>query len=119
MIVAITSKGNTLESEVDERFGRAQKFIIINTETDNFEVVDNSTNSNSSQGSGIQAGQTIVEKSVKAVITGNCGPKAYRTLSTGNVKIFVGAKGLVKEALEKYKSGKLEEATNANVEGHW
>ena len=42
MKIAITSRGETLNSEVDPRFGRAACFIIIDTETMDFSVIENS-----------------------------------------------------------------------------
>ncbi len=119
MKVAVTAQGKTLESSVDPRFGRAQCFIIVDTETDDFEVVDNKQNLNAAQGAGIQAGRTVAEHKAEVLITGHCGPNAFRTLSSAGIKVAVGAEGTVAEALEKFKSGELKAAEGADVEGHW
>lgn len=119
MKIAITSQGDTLDSQVDPRFGRAVKFILFDTETEEFEAVDNSQNMNAAQGAGIQAGQNIADTDAEVLITGNCGPKAFKVLSVASIKIYIGATGTVKEAIEKFKKGELTEAAGANVEGHW
>jgi predicted Fe-Mo cluster-binding NifX family protein len=119
MKVAFTAKGSGPEAEVDSRFGRARRFVIIDTETGGVEAVDNRQSLDAAQGAGIQAAGSVVSKGVGAVVTGHCGPKAFRTLSAGNVKVFVGATGTVGEALEKFKNGELKEAQGADVEGHW
>ncbi len=119
MKVAITSNGMNLESEVDLRFGRAVGFIIYDLEKDSYNYVDNIQNLNAAQGAGIQAAQNVVNQNVDAIITGNCGPKAFSVLSQAGVKIFIGAEGTVKEAIEKFKNNELKEAQTANVEGHW
>ena len=119
MKIAVTSQGPDLNSQVDPRFGRAKSFIVVDTETDEFSVHDNSQNLNAAQGAGIQAGRTVVDLGVAAVITGNVGPKAFTTLQAGNVKIYLGASGTVKEAVEKFKAGQLQGTERANVEGHW
>ena len=119
MKVIITANGETLESEVDPRFGRANKFILYDTEDSSFSVLDNQQNLDSPQGAGIQAGQNVVNTGAKAVITGNCGPKAFTVLKEAGIKVFTGAKGKVSEAIAAYQEGKLNEATGANVEGHW
>ena len=119
MRVAVTSQGPDLTSQVDPRFGRAKSFVVVDTETDEFSAHDNTQNMNAAQGAGIQAGRTVVDLGVAAVITGNVGPKAFATLQAGNVKIYLGASGSVKEAVEKFKAGQLQGAQKANVEGHW
>ncbi len=119
MKIIITADGDTLESEVDQRFGRAKKFILYETEDSSFSVIDNRQNLDSPQGAGIQAGQNVVNSGAKVVITGNCGPKAFTVLKEAGIKVFTGAKGKVSEAVTAYQEGKLTEANGANVEGHW
>lgn len=119
MKVAVTSMGQNLESKVDPRFGRANWFIVVNTETDEYQVVNNEQNLNAGLGAGIQSAENISRYGVEAVITGNCGPKAFRTLDAAGIRVFCGAEGTVAEVLKKFKSGKLKQAAGANVEGHW
>lgn len=119
MKLAITTSGQDLDSQVDSRFGRAQGFIIYDLETQEFEYVNNEQNLNAAQGAGIQAAQNVVDQGVDALVTGHCGPKAYRVLSEAKVKIFVGSQGTIKETIEMYNSNKLQEANDADVEGHW
>ncbi len=119
MKIAISSKGNNLDSQVDLRFGRAKGFIIYETNDDSFEFTDNKQNLEASQGAGIQAAQNIVNKDVEAVITGHCGPKAFKVLSTSNVKVYAVGESVIKASIEKFKNGELEETTSADVEGHW
>jgi len=119
MKVGVTSQGSDPSSQVDPRFGRARNFIVVDTETDEFSVHDNTPNLDAAQGAGIQAARTVVELGVKALITGNVGPKAFATLQAADVKIYPGAAGSVREAVEKFKAGQLQPAGKANVEGHW
>lgn len=119
MKVAVTSTGSNLGSEVDPRFGRAKWFIVVDTETSEFSAHDNSQNLNAAQGAGIQAGRNVVDLGVEAVVTGNVGPKAFATLQAGGVSVYIGASGSVSEALEKLKTGELQNVSQANVDGHW
>ena len=119
MKVAVTSQGKELISEVDQRFGRAKYLLVVNAETGNFTVHNNELNLNAVQGAGIQTGQNIANLDVEAVITGNVGPNAFKTLSAANVKIFLAEKQTIAKAVESFKAGGLEEVDNANVEGHW
>jgi len=119
MKIAITSQGKELSSEVDLRFGRAKFLLVVGTESDDFEVHDNELNLNAVQGAGIQTGQNIANLGVEAVITGNVGPNAFKTLNAAKVKIFLADKQTVADAIETFKAGKLKEADQASVEGHW
>lgn len=119
MKIAVTAQGRDLSSDVDPRFGRAKYFLIVETETGDHQAADNAQNLNASQGAGIQAGRNVVELGVGAVITGHVGPKAFSTLRAGGVKIFTGATGTVAEAVAQFKAGRLQQALDADVEGHW
>jgi len=119
MKIAFTASGETLESPLDSRFGRAAKFIIYDLDQNTFEVIDNRQNLNAAQGAGIQSAQTVARAGVKAVVTGHCGPKAFRVLNAAGVKIFNASTATVSQALELYRAGKLTEASGADVEGHW
>jgi len=119
MKIAVTSTGANLDAEVDPRFGRAKIFIIVDTETGDFEVLDNAQNVNAAQGAGIQAGTSISDKGVEYLLTGHCGPNAFRTLASANIKVITGAEGTVKQAVEDFKNGKLKAAESADVQGRW
>lgn len=119
MKIAVTSTGTELTSDVDPRFGRAAYFLIVDPETLEFETVENSQNMNLPQGAGIQAGKTVADKNVDTVLTGNCGPKAFRTLEAAGIKVVTEVNGRVIDAVLKFKNGELKKTDGANVEGHW
>ena len=114
MKVCVTSEGNALDARVDQRFGRCQYFIFVDTETLEFEAIEN-PNISASGGAGIQAGQLVVQKGVKAILTGNVGPNAFQTLQTAKVDVVTGVSGNVKDAVEKYKKGELKPMQGPNV----
>lgn len=117
MKLAITSEGESLQSSLDPRFGRAKFFVVIDTETGAGAAVSNALNLNTAQGAGIQAGKLIVELGVKTLITGHVGPKAFAALQAGDVEIYSGATGTVADAVEQLKAGRLKPAQTADVEG--
>jgi predicted Fe-Mo cluster-binding NifX family protein len=119
MKIALTTTGEDLNAPLDPRFGRAKKFLIYDTETKEYEVVDNTQNLNLPKGAGIQAAQTVASHGVKALITGHCGPKAFNVLQTAKIEIYLTDAKTVKEAIEAFESGKLQPAKTFDVEGHW
>ena len=106
MKVAVSSYGKDLNSQIDPRFGRCAYFLIVNTDDMSFEAFENKGVSLSS-GAGIEAAQFVISKGAKAVITGNCGPKAAQTLSTAGMELFTGHTDSVINALEKYRNTDL------------
>jgi predicted Fe-Mo cluster-binding NifX family protein len=118
MKICITSKGTSLDSEVDPRFGRCAYFIILDIESMKHEIIENS-NAQTSGGAGIQSGQLVSEKNVEAVLTGNVGPNAYDTLSAAKIKIITGVSGIIKDAIEKYKNGEFNTVDNPTVDSHF
>ena len=61
----------------------------------------------------------MIDAGAKAVLTGNCGPNAERTLSAAGVKLYTAVTGTVEEAVKLFKSGKLSEASGPNVKPHF
>lgn len=117
MRIAVTSVGRTMDAQVDPRFGRAACFIVVDTQNMEFQAIEND-NVDAGGGAGISAAKVVIDADAKAVLTGNCGPNAERTLRAGNVKLYTGVTGTVAEAVEQFKTGKLTEATGPNVQSH-
>lgn len=119
MKIAVTADGPGKTGRVDTRFGRAAYIVVFDTETGEFQSHDNNVNLNLAQGAGIQTGQNVANLGVDAVITGNVGPNAYRTLAAGGVQVFLASGETVEQAAQAFRDGRLQEVRQANVEGHW
>jgi predicted Fe-Mo cluster-binding NifX family protein len=118
MKVAVSSSGNGLDSQIDPRFGRCSYFIICDTDDMSFEAFKNES-AMLGGGAGIQSAQFVASKGAGAVITGNCGPNAVRTLEAAGVRLFAGESGTVKEAIERFKNNELNATQEANVPDHF
>jgi predicted Fe-Mo cluster-binding NifX family protein len=116
--VCVTASEKSLDAQLDPRFGRCKYFIIIDPETLQFEAIDNTATA-AMHGAGIQASQIVIEKGVETILTGNVGPNAYQVLSTAGIKIITGARGTIKEVIEKYKKGEFQITTNSTVPPHF
>lgn len=118
MKVAVSSTGKDLDSQIDPRFGRCAYFLIVEIDDMSVEAYDNE-NIALGGGAGIQSAQFVVSKGAKAVITGNCGPNAVRTLNAAGIELFVGRSGSARAALERLKNGEFKPTTEANVSDHY
>lgn len=109
MKVCITAHGETLDSPIDERFGRAEYFVLVDTETMRPEVISNSK-AQDAHGVGIASGSLIASAGAEALLTGHCGPKALEVLAAGGVRVYNGARGTIRETIEAFRRGELSEA---------
>lgn len=119
MKVAFSTSGENLEAPMDSRFGRAPKFLIYDLDKDTYEVIDNQQNMNAMQGAGIQAAETIARSEARSLVTGHCGPKAFRVLNAAGIKVFPCEAPTVAAALHAFRAGELKPSSSADVEGHW
>jgi len=117
MKIIVTSEGKDLDSRVDQRFGRARYFILVDTDTMEYEAIDNIAASQGG-GAGVKAAQITIDSGAKVILTGNVGPNAYEVLKSGGIDIIVGASGTVKEAVQSFKDGKLKPEGGPNVGSH-
>ena len=119
MKIALTIDGVDLDAKLDSRFGRAARFMLYDTDAGSFELVDNTQNLNAAQGAGIQSAETVARAGVRHLVTGHCGPKAFRVLTAAGISIYNCDAPTVREALERYTAGTLKPAAAADVDGHW
>ena len=118
MIIAITTQGTTPDSLVEQRFGRTNGFLLFNSDTETYSYIENGMIANAAQGAGIQTAQNVANNNVNIVITGNCGPKAFRALQAAGIQLALGATGTVQATIDKWKSGTMTYATAPNAMGH-
>lgn len=118
MRIAVSATAPGLDAEVEPRFGRCQYFMIVDPQSMEFEGLENS-GAMASGGAGISTAQMIADKGVEVVLTGNCGPNAYQTLSAAGIKVITGVSGRIKDAVEAYNTGKLQPNTQPSVGSHY
>jgi predicted Fe-Mo cluster-binding NifX family protein len=118
MKIAVTASEPSLDAAADPRFGRCAYFGIVDTEEDSLKALEN-TNAALGSGAGIQSAQLIADNGVQVVLTGNCGPKAFKTLGAAGVEVVTGCSGSVREVIEHYKVGEAQPSGQANVAEHF
>ncbi len=104
--IAISATGNTLDADVDPNFGKARWFIMVNTETMEFEAIEG-VGENITSGAGKAAAELIIAPGVKGVLPGEMGGNSASMLSAAGIYVFTGASGTVAYAIEQYKLKKF------------
>ena len=107
MKIAVSATGGSVSAQMSERFGRCAYFLIVNSDTMNFEPISN-TGQSMSGGAGPEAARVIANKGAEVLLTGNVGPNAKGALEAAGIKVETGYTGemTVKEAIEKYLQDK-------------
>ena len=119
MKICVSAVAPGLDSQVDLRFGRCQYLTIVDTDTMEFESIENSAMS-ASGGAGIQAAQTVADKGAEVVLTGNIGPNAFNTLQAAGIQVITGVNGKIGEIVEAYKQGMITApASGPTVKSHF
>ncbi len=114
MRIAVSANGKNLEDQLDSRFGRAAWFLIIDSSTMKYSSFHN-PNIDAAGGAGTQSAQFVLEKGAETVITGRCGPNAFRVLKTARIPVFEAKNGTIREILQQWKDGKLTEITESSL----
>ena len=117
MKVAVSATGTSLDDQVDARLGRTQYFLIVDTDTLDFQAIENS-NAMAGGGAGIQTAQMLSEQGVKAVLTGNCGPNAFQVFNAAGIQVIVGVSGVIRTAVEQFKNKAFSQTAQPNVAPH-
>jgi predicted Fe-Mo cluster-binding NifX family protein len=118
MKIVISSTGEGIDSEVDQRFGRCRYLGVYDTESKEYIVVDNAARS-ASGGAGVQSAQRVAEIGASTVLTGNVGPNAWQALKAAEVTVITGVTGKVSEAIEKFSKGAYSSADKPTVQSHF
>jgi predicted Fe-Mo cluster-binding NifX family protein len=102
MKLCITAQGETLDSPMEERFGRAPYFIFVDSATGSFEAIRNPF-AEGGGGVGPKAAQLLIARSVNAVITGQVGGNAQEALSAAGIAVhLIRTGGTVRDAVEQF-----------------
>jgi len=88
MKVAITSTGQSLDSTLDQRFGRCAFFVIYDTETGGMEIIPN-PNKEAEEGAGPASVQLVASRNVQKIISGEFGVKIKSLLDSLKIQMVV------------------------------
>ena len=88
MKVAITSRGSSLDSLIDPRFGRCAYFAIHDTETKETEFVVN-PNKDANEGAGPSAVKFILSHKAEKAVAGEFGFKIKSLMTEVNIQMIV------------------------------
>ena len=102
-----------LKSKINAHFGSAPCFLIYDTASENFGIINNS-DSHHSHGM-CHPLKALENKDINAVVCGGMGARAVQKLNEGGIKAYKVSAGTVEDTVTQYKDGTLEEITIKNA----
>ena len=106
MIIGIPVDKDSMDASVSTHFGRADFFLVYNTENKESNFVLN-TAANSAGGAGIKAAQIIIDHKVEALISPRLGLNAADVINSQNIKLYQSIKGTIEENLKAFSENEL------------
>ncbi len=118
MKICVTASGEGLDAAVDSRFARAPFMVVVDEDSGEVESLPNPA-VEAGHGAGIQAAQIVSRLGAGVVLTAHCGPKAFDVLDAAGIEVFGAGDGTVAEAVDAWKSGRLERLRSADSQAGW
>jgi predicted Fe-Mo cluster-binding NifX family protein len=107
-----TSGSGGLDDLVGEHFGRVPTFTLVDSETGEVEILDNT--SEHMGGAGLPA-DLLIRAGAEVILCRGLGRRAIQMLSDGGVSVCTGVSGTVAQVVAAWKAGSLTEAGEADA----
>lgn len=109
MKICIPTVGeNGLDNAVDEHFGRAPTYTIVDIDTNEVKVIENTSEHMGGQG---QPPEIMAREGVNVMVCRGLGRRAIIMFEELGIDVYIGASGTVRDAIDLFKQGKLQKAS--------
>ena len=105
-MIAIPATGPGIEARVDPHFGRCACFLLVDTDTLKFELLQN-TAAMEITGAGPAAANLVASSGVSAVVASGLGINAIQVLRSAGILVYRVRMGTVRQAVQGYQSRAL------------
>lgn len=103
--IAVNKDG--ADAQLDERFGRAPYFLIVDTESGEILKTIENANINDDHGVGIKVANIAIKEDVEYVIGRHFGPKVSDSLKAAQIKTFEAEVKDVKGIIDDFNNNRL------------
>jgi predicted Fe-Mo cluster-binding NifX family protein len=111
MKIAVTAENNNgLESLVAQHFGHAPFFMLVDVENGQVNAVQAVANPYATAHQPGEIPTFIKQQNADVILSGGMGGRAIQFFEQAGIKAATGASGTVRQALEHYFGGKLNDA---------
>lgn len=107
-----TTGSGGLDDLVGEHFGRVPTFTIVDSESNDVHVIDNT--SEHMGGAGLPA-ELLSNAGIDVVLCQGLGRRAIELLSAAGIDVYTGVSGTVEQAVDAWKGGILTGAAETDA----
>ena len=108
MKICIPTMGNNgLDDFVGEHFGRVPTYTIVDLETNEVKVVQNTSEHMGGIG---YPPEIMIREGVKVLVCRGLGRRAINMFDETGIDVYIGASGTVKDAVSAFKQKRLQKA---------
>jgi len=101
-----------IDEQVGEHFGRVPTYTLYDTETEQVQVISNSSIHTGGTG---YAPELIARAGANIMVCGGLGRRAIDLFEQMGIMVYIGADGTVRNAVQMWKDGQLAPATDENA----
>jgi len=102
-----TNGSNGMNEQIGEHFGRVTTYTIVDLETNQVKTIPNTSHHMGGQG---YPPELLKNEGVDILVCRGLGRRAISMFEEIGIEVYIGATGLVKDAINAYKQGTLQRA---------
>ena len=102
MRIAVSAEEPNLDSEVGEDLGHSPYILVVDTDTMEFEAMENEA-ATWDMGAGMKAADIVISLGVEAIITGAIGMHGYAKFNEANIMVVSEDEGRIRDLIESFK----------------
>ena len=115
MKICIPTMGeNGLDNQVGEHFGRVPTYTIVDLDTNEVKVIENTSEHMGGQG---YPPEIMAKEGVNAMVCRGLGRRAIMMFEELGIDVYIGASGTVKDVIDAFKQDRLQKANMDNACG--
>ena len=103
-----------LDDTVGEHFGRVPTYTIVDADTNEVKVIQNTSHHMGGQG---YPPELMAQEGATIMVCRGLGRRAIQMFEELGIEVYIGASGTVKEAVEAFKQGRLQKASMSDACG--
>jgi len=109
MKICVPTIGDSgLDSIVGEHFGRVPTYTIVNLDTNEVQVIANTSHHMGGQG---DPPDIMAREGVNIMVCRGLGRRAISMFEELGIDVYIGASGTVRDAIDAFKNGRLQKAS--------